>query len=198
VKKTKYLTELERRKEELEQSIQKEKNIKIKTEGKLSFYEFNQNNSGGSFTVNDKVCHRVIIQAHSPSEARQKALDIGIYFDGCALGLDCSCCGDRWSDFMIEPINLKKNNLHTVSIYHSNDYDAEKRWKEMYGNYKITKKPKWVTKTFKCFEGTIETKNFIEYCQFLANECGWTEPDIRIYYYNGKTKEIFQKKKKYR
>ena len=27
------------------------------------FYEFDQNNSGGHFTVNDKVCHRLFIEA---------------------------------------------------------------------------------------------------------------------------------------
>jgi hypothetical protein len=47
------------------------------------FYEFDQNNSGGSFVVNDKVCHRVIID---------KAETLGIHFDGWG---DCSCCGNR-------------------------------------------------------------------------------------------------------
>ncbi len=27
------------------------------------FYLFNQNNSGGAFIVNDKVCHRLFIEA---------------------------------------------------------------------------------------------------------------------------------------
>jgi hypothetical protein len=60
------------------------------------FYHFDQNNSGGSFEVNDKVAHNVIIEAINPQHANQIAEGIGIYFDGCESGMDCSCCGDRW------------------------------------------------------------------------------------------------------
>ncbi len=60
------------------------------------FYLFNQNNSGGSFHVNDRVCHYVIIEATSASDANRKAMDIGIYFNGVQYDRDCSCCGDRW------------------------------------------------------------------------------------------------------
>jgi hypothetical protein len=60
------------------------------------YYKYTQNNSGGSFITNDKVAETVIIEAHSPLEANAIAEEIGIYFDGCATGEDCSCCGDRW------------------------------------------------------------------------------------------------------
>jgi len=62
------------------------------------FYEFDQNNSGGSFDVDNEVCHRVVIEATSPEKANEKAQSLGIYFDGCAEGLDCPCCGDRWGE----------------------------------------------------------------------------------------------------
>lgn len=62
----------------------------------LKWYNFHQNNSGGSFTVNDKIDINVIIQAKSPKEANSLAEEIGIYFDGCEKGMDCDCCGDRW------------------------------------------------------------------------------------------------------
>ena len=32
------------------------------------FYEFNQNNSGGFFDVDENVCHRVIIEANNPKQ----------------------------------------------------------------------------------------------------------------------------------
>jgi hypothetical protein len=35
------------------------------------FYEFDQNNSGGRFIVNDKVTVSVFIEADSPEEANQ-------------------------------------------------------------------------------------------------------------------------------
>ena len=62
----------------------------------LKWFTYVQNNSGGSFTVNDDVANYVIIQAHNADEANLIALEYGIYFGGVASGLDCSCCGDRW------------------------------------------------------------------------------------------------------
>lgn len=60
------------------------------------FYEYFQNNSGGGFDVDDKVCQIVVIEANSAAEANTITIDLGIYFDGCTEGLDCNCCGGRW------------------------------------------------------------------------------------------------------
>lgn len=60
------------------------------------YFHFSQNNPGGSFVIDEKVAHHVIIQAHSAGEANRLALGVGIYFDGCSSGTDCNCCGDRW------------------------------------------------------------------------------------------------------
>jgi hypothetical protein len=64
------------------------------------FYTYRQNNSGGSFRVDKNVgiSVEVVIEARSHDEARDKAESIGLYWDGCDSGLDCSCCGDRWYD----------------------------------------------------------------------------------------------------
>ena len=62
------------------------------------YFHFSQNNSGGSFDINERVAHHVIIQAHSADEANSLAVKVGIYFDGCESGSDCHCCGDRWSE----------------------------------------------------------------------------------------------------
>ena len=64
------------------------------------FWTFDQNNSGGSFDFDEKsgITHYVIIEASSKSDAVKRAYDIGIYFDGCAEGRDCPCCGDRWHE----------------------------------------------------------------------------------------------------
>lgn len=64
--------------------------------GEAKFYHFHQNNSGGSFKINDDVAINVIIEATSAAQANGRAQEIGIYFDGCDSGEDCSCCGDRW------------------------------------------------------------------------------------------------------
>ena len=64
------------------------------------FYHFRQNNSGGDFTIDDiiGIGPHVYIQANSVEEAMERAEKLGIYFNGCDSGRDCSCCGDRWSE----------------------------------------------------------------------------------------------------
>ncbi|MCU0337600.1 MAG: hypothetical protein MUF12_07020 [Sediminibacterium sp.] len=62
------------------------------------FYEYRQNNSGGSFSNSEKygIAEYVVIEALNAEHANTRAEDIGLYFDGCDNGNDCSCCGDRW------------------------------------------------------------------------------------------------------
>lgn len=81
--------------EELRKQISK--NIEEKVAGNPSkFFTYSQNNSHGYFESNENVCRCVIIEAKSPEHANNIAENIGIYFDGCDKGEDCSCCGDRW------------------------------------------------------------------------------------------------------
>src|SRR3990167_7584500 len=68
---------------------------------KLKFYEFSQNNSGGSFVVDENLCHRLFIEADTKNIAKEKMLDLGAYFDGEG---DCECCGNRWSEYAYEQI----------------------------------------------------------------------------------------------
>ena len=35
----------------------------------MKIYQFNQNNSGGSFDVDEKLCHRLLIEADCVDEA---------------------------------------------------------------------------------------------------------------------------------
>ena len=64
------------------------------------FFHFHQNNSGGVFDLDKEngIAVNVIIEAENSKEANRKASDIGLYFDGCQIGIDCPCCGDRWSE----------------------------------------------------------------------------------------------------
>lgn len=63
------------------------------------FYEYHQNNSGGSFDFDaDRgISQYVIVEAKDAESADSRAMGIGLYFDGCDVGMDCDCCGDRWS-----------------------------------------------------------------------------------------------------
>lgn len=63
----------------------------------MKIFRFRQNNSGGRFIINDEVSVVVYIYANNAAEANAKAELVGIYFDGCEKGIDCLCCGDRWS-----------------------------------------------------------------------------------------------------
>lgn len=85
----------------------------------LKWYEFSQNNSGGSFDVDDKVTHRVFIEAGSEHEATEKALELGIYFQGVDDGIDCPCCGDRWysGSEVTFPIKWKGELLEDMDEY---------------------------------------------------------------------------------
>ncbi len=62
------------------------------------FYGFKQNNSGGSFDFDGMkgISVFVIVEADNVDEANDLAEGIGLYFDGCSSGIDCTCCGDRW------------------------------------------------------------------------------------------------------
>jgi hypothetical protein len=62
----------------------------------MKFYEYKQNNSGGSFMMDSQLCHNLIIEANSSEEAELKAESMGVYFNGCDEEIDCPCCGDRW------------------------------------------------------------------------------------------------------
>lgn len=65
--------------------------------GSRGYYCFIQNNSGGSFQTTTGI--EVVVEAHSPEDANNRAENVGVYFDGASGedGADCPCCGDRWS-----------------------------------------------------------------------------------------------------
>jgi len=161
---------------------------------KTKFYEFEQNNSGGSFVVNERICHRIIIEAETEQQAIQKAEQLGCYWNGVEEGLDCPCCGDRWYSSPSEiNINQFKKEGYPVDVY--SDYDnAEERWFSLFGEFPRIEEPKWVTQySSKKYVGRIYFENIEQYCQFLANEYGWTTPDIRIFYLDGRKVDIFTK-----
>lgn len=62
------------------------------------FFNFSQNNSGGSFHVDDErgIGPELWIEATDYHHANARAEQIGLYWDGVDAGIDCSCCGDRW------------------------------------------------------------------------------------------------------
>lgn len=66
------------------------------------FFMFDQNNSGGHFVVDKNLCHRIVFECESENEAIFLAENKGCYWNGVDDGVDCPCCGDRWSTYCNE------------------------------------------------------------------------------------------------
>ena len=159
----------------------------------MNWYDFNQNNSGGYFDVNDKVCHRLFIEAKSFDDAVKKAEELGCYWDGVNKGVGCPCCGDRWHKWSDDPINIEEG--YSVCSYGGICKDTITMWNEKYGSYEVIEEPIWKKEYgIREYAGRIKFRNIEEYAQFVADEYGWTVPDVRIYYHDGNVKEIFSKK----
>lgn len=160
----------------------------------MKWFEFSQNNSGGYFDVDDKVCHRLFIEAESFDDAVEKAEELGCYWDGVDRGIDCPCCGDRWSKWDDESINIEKyaTKGYEIYIYGGLSKSATEIWNEKYASYEVIEEPTWEEKyNTRRYVGRIKLHNIEEYAQLMADEYGWTVPDARIYYHDGTVKEIF-------
>jgi hypothetical protein len=164
------------------------------------FYEITQNNSGGSFAVNDKLCHRLFIEAKSEKEATRIAEDLGCYWDGVDKGIDCECCGDRWygvDEVDLNNINTKWNGYEVSFRLDSNKKNeninkdvAIQNLKAIYPGATWLKEPIYSSTRV---IGRIKLDNIEQYAQVMANLYGQTTPDCRIFYKNGEVKEIFTK-----
>lgn len=143
------------------------------------FYVFSQNNSGGSFVVDDKLCHRLFIEATDEGEAVRIAESMGVYFNGCAQGIDCSCCGDRW---------YYPDEITMPQPYGTYTKDEAEKISEKYDITKEAVKP-----TYRNRDTAIKFNTIESYAQYLADNFGWEAPDARIFYKNGEVKEIVGK-----
>lgn len=103
----------------------------------MPFWNFRQNNSGGSFVFDSDrgISVNVIVEAENVHAACERAKHIGLYFDGCRDGYDCNCCGDRWSrpyDDNGDPIPMIYD--HDVS---DGQYHKSFSWQTMYSKDNI-------------------------------------------------------------
>lgn len=149
----------------------------------MKFFEFNQNNSGGSFVVDDKVCHILLIEADSNDDASDIAEGLGVYYDGCESGIDCDCCGDRWN------FPWDSEGVQFPFLYGTFTSEEANKIVETYnGKVKLADKA-WRNRDTDVIFETPES-----YAQYRADEFGQTLPDVRIFYKNGEVKEIFCKR----
>ena len=68
-------------------------------------YVYRQSNSGGQYM---DPAQFIIVEAENEPAALDKAKEAGLYLDGVATGVDCSCCGDRWSNLTSEFNSLRE------------------------------------------------------------------------------------------
>jgi hypothetical protein len=170
-----------------------------KEETGLKFYEISQNNSGGSFITNDKLCHRLFIEANSSSEADSIAEDLGCYWNGVDEDMDCPCCGDRWygsHSVDITSMTKEKDSRYPVERWvNAKGLSAEDELKvllERYSGMEWIEAPSINEKYgSRIIEGSIKLNSIEDYVQVVADQYGWTYPDARIFYYDGRVKEIF-------
>jgi hypothetical protein len=170
------------------------------------FYEISQNNSGGSHVVDDKVCHRLFIEANSAEEATRIAEDLGCYWDGCSNGRDCSCCGDRWyqpdSPLDFDVMNTRWGG-YEVSQWLTEGKKKGTISKDVAIQNMKAKYPgaEWLTEPIvenkygsTRVVGKIKVDSVELYAQILADQFGWTTPEARIFYNNGEVREIYMNK----
>lgn len=163
----------------------------------MNWYKFSQNNSGGSFITNDKVCHMLYIEAETFKEAVIKAESLGCYWNGVADGIDCPCCGDRWTRWRDDPIDIDKyiDDGYEAYVYDSAYRDVKAEWDKRFGKYEVVEHPRFVTEwSVREYKGKIRLKTIEDYAQVVSDEYGWTVPDARLYYADGSVKEIFSSK----
>lgn len=157
-----------------------------------NFYQFSQNNPGGSFHVTDTLCHRIFIEAASEKGAISKAEELGCYWDGVSDGIDCACCGDRWSDWT-QATDLDSINKNGWQCLISCDIarDEIAVWNQKYGKYPVHTSPKYTSRSWgQVYEGSIRFDSIEQYAEFLSEEYKATTPDVRIFYLNGTVREF--------
>lgn len=96
------------------------------------FYLFVQNNSFGTYDIDAEagIGVNVAFEANSELEAIERAKNV-IYFDGVSKGIDCECCGDRWSTYVWrkgetieEIVELKHDSLFEDSTMYIHMLDG--------------------------------------------------------------------------
>jgi hypothetical protein len=148
---------------------------------KLVYWEFDQNNSGGSFVENEELAHRVIIEAYSSEEACSKATEIGIYFNGCDEGMDCPCCGDRWYP--------PYSNIEIPYYWSSMNFERAEKIASLYDAEPVPVRD--TRHIYRDNDMAVLFKSIDGYAQFLAEEYGSTSPDVIVYNYDGSVKKFY-------
>ena len=80
------------------------------------FFTFSQNNSGGYFVEDEErgVNECVIVEADTAEAAIERLHEIGADVDG--FWSFCSCCGERWNEWLDDDDGTESPELYNTPI----------------------------------------------------------------------------------
>lgn len=110
----------------------------------MSWYHYCQNNSGGSheYDASRGISVDVYVEADSADEANERALEIGLYFDGVDGGRDCDCCGNRWyEETYAQDDDFEPPTEDEALLIDENARSTPMKWADE-GNYDVFVHPK--------------------------------------------------------
>lgn len=100
----------------------------------MTFYVYDQNNSGGYYVQDDNVRSRVIIEAETERQANEKLFDI--LEQKAEYTFYCPCCGERWGSCFeyyenvevteVVAEQLKEHRHYTEAILYKEDGTKKK------------------------------------------------------------------------
>lgn len=90
------------------------------------FFEFSQNNSGGSFYIDEKdgIAESVIVEAVSAQEAIRKMSDITEEYTAY-----CECCGERWSTYIDDEDGKTEPSIYDKPVQEALN-DSSSYWRK--------------------------------------------------------------------
>ena len=87
----------------------------------MAVYSFRQNNSGGVFL--EPAQSIIVVAAKSEDHALEIAKKAGLYLNGVSRGIDCECCGDRWSNYASEFDSVEDAKAYAEKSCYGQPYD---------------------------------------------------------------------------
>ena len=95
----------------------------------MNLYRFRQNNSGGSWDLNEWTTITMVIEAETGEAANRIAeQETSIYYNGCSKGMDCSCCGDRWDETYTGRSGEEFDKIDDFEKFLKHDIKYNKEW----------------------------------------------------------------------
>lgn len=101
----------------------------------MKLYLYYQNNPGGHTDQTGFLWDYMIVEAPRARMADVMLEEAGGYFNGVRSGIDCECCGNRWSSKAERRDEPDMEELDIPEYHYPYDYDESKQGDEIYAKY---------------------------------------------------------------